>query len=454
MAPLVHRLLLLSLAPAAAVAATTAGHNASLHREGQHHHTHHFADEPEGCCTHEFDDYRYDLSALRKLSNSKVAWTATSGIDPSDGGPTHHYFFNICDNVSVDAKDLPKECRDLAQAHPSPGYVTHRGQCTWLGMLGKHKWRVFDGDKPEKGVELIYNGGPPCTSRLGSKHTRHVRFHFVCASAHGEADDGPMAVIEQPQRCQTEVIWPTFHACPRFSARGHARRVTSFLLMVAVVYLAARTAHRAILYGARGWDALPHGLGAALRSLLVRAGCADARPGHHHPDPFGPSAGLAKRDACKEERDDHRPGDPGAGPSASALVRRVAGAAAGAVAGAAAALRGASGGPDALLERDAGDAPRWRDGSARGSTAFAQGGARRRSAAAGGSDTFPDAKGDALGAGRGMDALASGLRSALAGGGDAGAAESKAGKALVDVDVADDGSLSDPGDGPLLALAE
>ena len=99
-------------------------HPPHLHRHWHHHHHHDMAmvpgvpaasAQPHAACTFSAAGYHFDLSGLRRASdtNRHVAdWETKS----RDGKFTYHL------NVCADTMAVPPVCRGTAHAHPSPAY--------------------------------------------------------------------------------------------------------------------------------------------------------------------------------------------------------------------------------------------------------------------------------------------------------------------------------------------
>eukprot|EP00941_MAST-03F_sp_MAST-3F-sp1_P003943 g3943.t1 len=226
---------------------------------------HFVPEEASSNCKYEFEDYLYDLTPLRKAPEFEKAWLGK-------GEGAHQYWLNVCSDVSFAA--LPSECLALGKSHPSPGFHTSHGQCHWLGKLENQSWKVLDPESPEKGLELFYDGGPPCKNGLSRGH--RIKYHFICAGAHGTSSDGPVSVVQKEERCETEVIWPTFSACPKYSQSAHGKRLLRFVAMAIVIYAVARTVYNMIFYNLRGVDACPRPFVPLTRFLLSLIGTISA----------------------------------------------------------------------------------------------------------------------------------------------------------------------------------
>jgi len=130
-------------------------------------------------------------AAGRSRQTSPCTWTSPSGdfYDFSDLARQSseedymvnipHSSFTMLVNLCANALKVPARCASKSNSKASVGFQwnSKESQSCWeLGELGTEQFSYIDPESPEKGVEIMYSGGTPC-----SKGVRMMHYHMICA---------------------------------------------------------------------------------------------------------------------------------------------------------------------------------------------------------------------------------------------------------------------------------
>jgi hypothetical protein len=160
-------------------------------------------------------------SGSRSRTSSPCTWTSPSGdfYDFSDLSATGsesdylvtipHSNFGMLVNLCANALKVPARCATKSNSQASVGFQWNTKQptsCWELGELSTGKFSYIDDASPEKGIDIMYSGGTPC-----SKGVRMIHYHMMCAGA-DTVEQKPSFAWEAPT-CHYHVVWPTPLAC-------------------------------------------------------------------------------------------------------------------------------------------------------------------------------------------------------------------------------------------------
>jgi hypothetical protein len=175
----------------------------------------------------------YATDGTRSRQTSPCTWTSPSGdfFDFSDLARQSseedymvnipHSDFTMMVNLCANALKVPKRCASKSNSKASVGFQWNSKDsksCWELGELGTEQFSYIDNASPEKGVEIMYSGGTPC-----SKGVRMVHYHMICAGDE-QTKKEPSFAWESPT-CHYHVVWPTPLACKNY----HSFSLVSFL---------------------------------------------------------------------------------------------------------------------------------------------------------------------------------------------------------------------------------
>ena len=176
----------------------------------------------------------YAASSNRARKSSPCTWTSPSGdfYDFSELSRTGndddymvnipHSDFSMLVNLCANALKVPARCEQKSNSQASVGFQWNTKQSTscWeLGELSTAQYSYIEDKAPEKGIDIMYSGGTPC-----SKGVRMIHYHMMCAGDDSATKSQPSFAWEAPT-CHYHVVWPTTLAC-----KGR-RRSSSFSII-------------------------------------------------------------------------------------------------------------------------------------------------------------------------------------------------------------------------------
>ena len=188
----------------------------------------------------------YSSNDARARQVSPCTWTAPDGnyydfTELVRTGTSDDYLvsiphsdFAMLVNLCANALKVPARCAAKSTAQASVGFQWNTKEpntCWELGELSTAQWSYIDDKSPDKGVEIMYAGGTPC-----SKGVRMLHYHMVCAGTK-LGNDKPSFAWESPT-CHYHVVWPTALACKghhKFSMWTFVEDWFLFILFAAVV---------------------------------------------------------------------------------------------------------------------------------------------------------------------------------------------------------------------------
>jgi hypothetical protein len=190
----------------------------------------------------------YASSTARSRQISQCTWTSPSGVfydftELAKTGENDDYLVNIPHsdfamlvNLCANALKVPARCAAKASSQASVGFQWNTKQpksCWELGEVSTVQFSYTDESSPEKGVDIMYSGGTPC-----SKGVRMVHSHMVCAGR-GSRKSAPSFAWESPT-CHYHIVWPTPLACPGVHSFSFFAFIEdSFLFIVFAIVLLA-----------------------------------------------------------------------------------------------------------------------------------------------------------------------------------------------------------------------